>query len=590
MIEHIKGAVSTQRVSEAESRYRKALAAHPDDAHALHRAALASVHLDNIDEARTYMERALLAAPDRPELWEHAGLIAALRGEPIQAEAFYHRAINLAGSTATLHRNLADCLRRSGRMLEAKVHYEKAVALEPELHHAIRALARISTELGETENAADFWIRAWALDPSHPRDGIDLVEALAKANRTGPLNEAVEQIRSRFAGYVDALEALSYVLYKNDRFSDALSVARQGLAIDPTRAELHHYAAHALSVRGKIVESLPHSLEAARLMPDNAVMQYHLATVQLACGAFKEGWARLKAFYTLPQTGESLVFPKFRKWNGEPVAGRQFLLVGEQGSGDQIQCIRFAAWLHRQRATVDLLVSGQVAPLAATMKSVRAVLTEMPPGPYDYWAHLLSMPEHMGLDLSMLPGVEIPYLFAPSEKVDRWRTHIDAAAPDNPHAKRPRIGLVWAGRPTYIFDRYRSLQLDALMPLLELPGVTWFALQKGEREREGERFADTLDIHTLGPDIDDFIDTLAILQTLDLLITVDTSVAHLAGAAGRPVWVLVPAYADWRWLNGRTDSPWYPSMRLFRQTELGQWDAVIAKVRDALEDWRDAFG
>jgi ADP-heptose:LPS heptosyltransferase len=284
-----------------------------------------------------------------------------------------------------------------------------------------------------------------------------------------------------------------------------------------------------------------------------------------------------------------LDFPPFPEWNGEPVAGRQFLLVGEQGHGDEIQGIRFASWLHEQGATVDLLVSEPVAPLAASMKGVRTVLTSMPPGPYDYWAHLLRMPEHMGLDLSTLPGVTIPYLFAPPEKIRHWRKRIQAIAPDNPPVKRPRIGVVWAGNPTYIFDRYRSIGLDALRPLLELPGVRWFSLQKGEREREGEHLADALGFHTPGPGMDGYLDTLAILQTLDLLITVDTSVAHLAGAAGRPVWVLVPAYIEWRWLKDRTDSPWYPSMRLFRQRELGEWEAVIEEVRDALRDWLHTF-
>jgi tetratricopeptide (TPR) repeat protein len=584
---------SARRMRDAALGYRRALAVCPADVHALHRAALANVHLNDLDEAQRNIECAVLSAPERAELWEHAGLIAALKGERVRAEAFYHRAIGLNGDTATLRRNLADCVSLSGRLVEAKNHYAKAVELEPQLHHAIRAMARISSKLGQLEDAADYWIRAWTLDPSHPGDGIDLIAALAQVNRTASLDDAVAQIRSRFADNADALEALAFVLYKHERFADALNVARQGLAINPTCAALHHYVALALSVRGKITESLPHSVEAVRLMPDNPIMQYHLANVQLMCGVYKEGWARLKAFYALPGFKENLVVPAFPQWNGERVTGRQFLLVGEQGGGDQIQCMRFAHWLHRRGATVDLLVSYQVAPLAASMKGVRAVLTTMPPGPYDYWTHLLKMPEHMGLDLSTLPDVEIPYVFAPLERVQRWRHRIDAAsnpiAPGSVHGRRARIGIVWAGNSTYIFDRYRSVSVDSLTTLLELPGVSWFALQKGEREHDAERLADALDIHTLGPEIDDFIDTLAILQTLDLVITVDTSVAHLAGAAGRPVWVLLPAYTEWRWLIDRTDTPWYPSMRLFRQQELGQWGPVIEEVRDALQEWRPAF-
>jgi hypothetical protein len=328
-------------------------------------------------------------------------------------------------------------------------------------------------------------------------------------------------------------------------------------------------------------------MEAARLMPDSAVMHYHLACVQLASGQFKEGWTRLKAFYALPDTQSRLLTPvSFPEWNGEPVAGCQFLLVEEQGDGDKIQCIRFAEWLHRQGATVDLLVTRPVARVAATMKCIRAVYSSVsPPGPYDYWTHLLKMPEHMGLDLSTLPGCPIPYVFATPENVHRWRTRIEAASPANSHARQRRIGFVWAGRPTYVFDRFRSVRLELFKPLFAVPGTTWFSVQKGNRERESEALTDEFDIHTLGPAIGDFTDTLAILETLDLVITVDTSVAHLAGAAGRPVWVLVPAYFEWRWLVGRTDSPWYPSMRLFRQRELGNWEPVIEEVRMALQEW-----
>ena len=200
---------------------------------------------------------------------------------------------------------------------------------------------------------------------------------------------------------------------------------------------------------------------------------------------------------------------------------------------------------------------------------------------------MLRMPEHMNLDLPMLP-IAMPYLAATPEKLGHWKTQIEAVPQDTTQAKNKRVGIVWAGNPNHVLDRYRSIRLATLKPLLGLAGVTWYSVQKGDRERESEGLAHEYDLHTLGPAIDDFTDTLAILQTLDLLITVDTSVAHLAGAAGLPVWLLAPAYPEWRWLTNRTDSPWYPSMRLFRQQELGEWDPVVKEVRAALQLWRDA--
>jgi hypothetical protein len=418
------------------------------------------------------------------------------------------------------------------------------------------------------------------------QEGLDLVATLAKAGRTRQLNEAITQTRTRFADDPNALKALSFVLNVNDRFSDALSVAKQGLSIDPLHPLLHHNAARALGICGKVVESRPHSMEAARLLPDNPFMQFHLAGTLLSLGEYEEGWKRYGWFYKLPGKEKELVRPNFPEWDGEPVAGCRFLVVGEQGRGDEIQFIRCAEWLHQQGASVDVLVSEPIAEVAASMTGVRAVFTRLPAGPYDYWCHMLRIPYHMKLDLTQLP-IAMPYLAATPGKVEHWRSRIQAISPSEKHTKTKRIGIAWAGSPFHALDRFRSVRLDLLKPLFALPQLAWYSVQKGDREHESEALENEFDLHTLGPAIGNFADTLAILQTLDLLITVDTSVAHLAGAAGLPVWVLVPAYSDWRWLLDRTDSPWYPSMRLFRQRELGRWEPVVEEVRAALLEWCD---
>ncbi|MFM0070117.1 tetratricopeptide repeat protein [Paraburkholderia sediminicola] len=584
LVSHADAYFAEQNLAEAIKGYGRILDLQPQNLHALHCAGLACF-LDNKPErAREFMGRAALAAPDRVDILEQNGLLAALANDGAQAEAYYRRALYLGGSAASLHRNLGDCLRQSGRLAEAKEQYQLAISIEPGLHHAIRAVARISTELGESDDAADYWLRAWALDPSALQDGLDLVAALAKVKRVARLDETVKQIRTRQAVNADALEALCLVLYRIDRFGDMLSVACQGLDIDPHRAVLHHYAAHSLSVRGRILEAMGHSREAVRLTPDDPTMQSQLANLELSQGDYKNGWQRRKTYYTTALARHTLVFPSFPEWNGEPIAGCSFLLVGEQGRGDEIQFIRFAEWLYQQGAIVDLLVSEPIARIAASVKGVRSVLTSKPPGPYDYWSHMLRMPEHMKLDLPMLPIV-MQYIAASQNKIDHWQVQIDAVSPLGTQERNRRIGVVWAGGPYTALDRFRSINIEALRPLFSHPGTTWFSVQKGERERDSEALADEFDLHTLGPTIGDFTDTLAILETLDLLITVDTSVAHLAGAANLPVWVLLPAYSEWRWLTGRTDSPWYPSMRLFRQRELGEWKPVVEEVRDALWDW-----
>ncbi|MGA7776578.1 MAG: tetratricopeptide repeat-containing glycosyltransferase family protein [Paraburkholderia sp.] len=570
------------RHREAADGYRGILAVYPRDTHALHRMALNCVHVKEFAQARKYLELALESAPTRADLWEHAGLVAAASGELVRAEAFYHRALTLSGSTATLHRNLADCLQLWGRLADAKTEYKRAAAIEVDLHHAIREVARISTKLGEWDAAADYWRRAWALNPYAVQDGLDLVAALARVQRTVELDEAVTQIRIRHAADIDALEALCLALYQIDRFADMLTVARQGLNIDPQRGMLQLYAAHALSVCGSVEEAGVHMRDAARLMPDDLAIRSQLGCLELALGDFKVGWALHNAIYASPFGRATRFFPDFPVWDGEPVAGCRFLLVGEQGCGDEIQLIRFAEWLHKEGAIVDVLVCPSVGRIAASLTGVRSVFTALPQGPYEYCSHMMRMPEHMQLDLPMLPIV-MPYVAAEPDMLDVWRIRIKTISPESNHKERKRIGVVWAGGAYSALDRFRSVTLDAFRPLFALPDITWFSVQKGDHERESEALANEFDIHTLGPAIDDFADTLAILETLDLVVTVDTSVAHLAGAAGRPVWVLVPAYFEWRWLVGRTDSPWYPSMRLFRQRELGKWEPVIEEVRAALQ-------
>ncbi|WP_251031443.1 hypothetical protein [Paraburkholderia strydomiana] len=391
----------------------------------------------------------------------------------------------------------------------------------------------------------------------------------------------VAQIVEREATNAQALQELCLALYKIDHFADMLNVARRGLGLDPQRVTLHHYAAHALSVRGNVADALVHSRQAVELAPDDRALQCQLACLELSEGDFRNGWTRRNVIYSMPLAHATLVFPDFPLWGGEAVAGSQFLLVGEQGRGDEIQFLRFAEWLHQQGAIVDVMVSEPIAGIAASMNCVRSVYTCIPPGPYDYWSHMLRMPEHMKLDLPMLP-IAIPYISAQPSLSDHWREIVDAMSPPATSHDNVRIAIVWAGGPHTAPNRFRSIGIETLKPLLALPRTTWFSLQKGEHERDSEAFANEFEVHTLGPFIEDFTDTFAILETLDLVITVDTAVAHLAGAANVPVWVLLPAYAEFRWLTGRSDSPWYPSMRLFRQQELGHWAPVIDEVREAL--------
>lgn len=568
------------QTDDAIRQYQRLLAREPHHPVALHRLALACMRAGRAADARGYLDRAIHISPSNAEFWEHRGLMVAMAGEHDAAQAAYHRALELAGSTPTLHRNLADVLKLAGRRDEARQHYEKALALDPALHHAARCLADFSLEAGRDSDAARYLEQVLRLGGARLTDELDLLKLVSRLGRREQADALIAKLRAEFASDAYALKELAFALNQLERFDLALDVANQGLSVDPSLPLLHHNAAYASHMHGDFASMHRYNLAAARLAPDDAHIQFNLAVSLLREGAFEAGWKQYAWHERLPENS-TLARPPFAEWQGQPVAGKRFLLVGEQGLGDQIQLLRCAAWLHRAGAIVDVWVDAAIAGVARCASGVHQAFDTLPRGNYDFWCRMFRMPEHMKLAASDLP-VAMPYLRAPEPEIARWRAQLDALSPARSGALR--VGLVWAGNPEYQLDRYRSVAIDQLIPILAQPEVSWFALQKGVAQRALDTLPAAIDMTPLGEQIATFEDTLAIVQSLDLVVTVDTSVAHLAAAAGVPVWVLLPACTDWRWMAARTDSPWYPSVRLFRQRELGQWGPVLDEVREALEE------
>lgn len=570
------------RLREALSAYQAVLVQSSRHPHVLHRIALAHFRDGKHDLAREFLDRAIQEAPTRADLWEHRGLLAGVARELVPAEACYRRALALGGGAASLHRNLADVLKLAGRSQEAREHYERALERDPTLHHAIRRLAALSTEAGRHDEAVAWLRRACALntapDKTRRTDSLELLKALASANDEAALSAHIAGLRNEFATDIPALEDLSFALNQLHRYEAAYEVAQQGLALDAARGELHHNAGYASNMLGAHARMRHHAVEAVRYLPDDEHVQFNVAVTQLRDGDFANGWRQYRWHERLAQNA-TLVRPNFPEWSGEPLAGKRFLLIGEQGLGDQLQSLRYIDWLQRRGASVDVWVDKAIGDVAACACGVHRAWTSMPREPYDFWCRMFRVPEPMGLTLDQLP-LAMPYLGAPAEQIARWRDRLDRVTPRG--AGTLRVGLVWAGNPDYEFDRYRSLALKALQPVLAQRKVAWFSLQKGAAQDELAALPGDMPITPLGAEIERFTDTLAIVQSLDLVLTVDTSVAHLAGAAGVPVWILLPTCTDWRWMTERTDSPWYPSARLFRQRELGRWDEVVEEVGRAL--------
>lgn len=403
-------------------------------------------------------------------------------------------------------------------------------------------------------------------------------------HQAGRFEDAAERFRRALAVQDDFLPArfnLGVTLNDLERFEEAMATLEQVIAQEAAHAEAHHALAFAYSQRRDIDRAIAHLRRAVAIRGDFAEAHLNLAMLLLMQGRYEEGWEAFEWRWKTPgfTPFEPTTHPR---WDGRPIPEGTLLIHTEQGAGDAIQCMRFLPDVARRCARLLVVAPPSLHPL---LKGLAANLTCQPPGPltadaFNAWLPIMSLPRVLGIHSEAdLRRVPTPYLSAP-----RRRVGLPAR---RPAGVRGRIGLVWAGSPTFSNDRHRSIALTTLAPLFAVStGLEWFSLQKGEAGRQRETLPDPERLLDLSEGLQDYGDTAAVLARLDLLISVDTSVVHLAGALGTPTWVLLPFNADWRWQSDRDDSPWYPSARLFRQPRLGDWTAVIEAVGEALrEGW-----
>jgi len=369
---------------------------------------------------------------------------------------------------------------------------------------------------------------------------------------------------------------LGYALLENGECLRAEEWLRRGIATDMGIADLHNNLGNTLRERRKHMEAVKAYRDAIALRPEFAQAHWNLAQVLLQCGEFEEGWNEYewrwrRADFTSPH--RHFVQPV---WNGEDIGGRILLVHAEQGFGDALQFVRYVSMIVDLQATVLLECQPELVRLFAGIPGVAEIIAHGSPLPaFDLHIPLMSLPRVFRTTLAHVPA-HVPYLPVEGELVRRWRAHTDTPA------AVLRVGFTWSGARHLRQLLNRACPIESLLPLLATPGAAFYSLQKAASPSESVQLAGTPGIRDLSAELHDFADTAAAIRTLDLVISVDTAVAHLAGALGVPVWVLLPDRADWRWLLGRSDSPWYPTMCLFRQKTDGGWGGVVEEVRDAL--------
>ena len=353
------------------------------------------------------------------------------------------------------------------------------------------------------------------------------------------------------------------------------ALLRPALASGSGPLGLWHLLARAVRLQGRIGEALAIQEMIVQNLPSNMGVRFDLAETLLLLGDFTRGWQQYRFRYEQSHT-QAMRRPVQRpRWQGQPIPGKTLLIHDEQGFGDTFQFMRLVAWAReRCGARVVFEVNPQSLALARRYLGDHDVIAygELPP-PFDLHCELMSLPQAMNLQPADLPG-SVAYLSADPARVEKWRARLA----DLP---RPLVGLVWAGRPTHSNDCRRSMSLADLAPLAQ-PGVTFVALQKGPASAQAETPPPGMALVSLSDEIVDFEDTAAIMTLLDLTISVDSAPAHLAGALGCPTWVMLAFVPCWRWLLTRSDSPWYPSVRLFRQPGPDQWAPMLAEMAQQL--------
>ena len=451
--------------------------------------------------------------------------------------------------------------------------YGKIVEIDPGAVAAWQMIGAIHQLEGRLDLAVTNYQHVLRLDPNHVEALNNLSVAL---QAQGDIERALDGLRRAIAlkpEYADAHSNLGNALQEQGHLDGAVAAYRQALQLKPAHFDALNNLGNALRAQGKLVESVASYERALQVKPDNPQVRMSRALCWLQMGDFERGWAE----YEWRLKCKEFSIPAFRQplWDGSPLEGRLILLYADHGLGDSIQFIRYAPMVKARGGCVIVACQQPLARLLATCPGIDEVFAEGSLLPdFAFYAPLMSLPTILGTSLSSVPA-EVPYVTADRALVEQWRGELEPGGGF-------KIGIAWQGNPRYRRDHQRSFRLAQLEPLARVEGVRLLSLQKGAGTDQiaqlGERFA----VSDLGSQFTDFMDTAAVMRNLDLVITSDSSIAHLAGALGVRIWVAIPVAADWRWLNEREDSPWYPTMRLFRQKRWGDWDEVFARMAGEL--------
>jgi tetratricopeptide (TPR) repeat protein len=525
------------------------------------------------DALESYAQALRIAPTEAALLFNYGNLLKEL-GRRDEALAAYDAALQARPDAAELHLERAEVLRELKRYDDAVASYDRALALRADDVEALCNRGLALDALGRHADAVASYDRALAL---RPHDAIILRNRGCALLNLKQLNAALatfDAILARNPADAEAHYNRGNVLLQCERFGEALTSYDLALALRADLAEAHNNRGLALKELDRFADAAASHRRAYAIDPGHVEARWNEALLQLLAGDYEHGWAGYEwRWHKEPLIRARRNFPQ-PLWRGEPIAGQTILIHSEQGLGDTIQFCRYLPLVAATGARVVFEVQPPLLRLLHGVGGVEVIARGDALPHFDWQCPLMSLPRAFATRLETIPA-NAPYLHAAPDLAGVWAQRLGAR-------RRPRIGLAWAGNADHRNDHNRSIALEKLLPLLDVD-ADFVSLQKAVRPGD-DALLDARDILRVGDALGDFADTAALIGELDLVISVDTSVAHLAGALGRPVWLLVTHVPDWRWLIGRDDSPWYPSARIFRQEESRDWGTVIARAREALDD------
>lgn len=532
------------------------------------------------EEAQAFWLSAIIAGNSAEIEAETRELINILEAEGIQrlengkykqAEIIYLQIIEQVPDRAATYNNLGNAVLNQGKKEEAIAYYQQGLELQPNDAITYYHLGTAFHQLDRLEEAIACYQNSLAIEPNSAAVLNNLGNAL---QRQGKFAQAIAQYQQSLT--LDLNDALTYnnlgsLFNAQGKLEEALACFQKGLYLEPNNIEAYTNLAAFYQEQRQYKKALQCCDRAIEIAPNYADSHWTRAIILLRLGDYKRGFIEYEWRWKRKENPPRIL-PK-PIWDGSNIAGKTILLQAEQGMGDMIQFIRYLPELLKLGCEVIFECHPLLVRLMKNIDGVKKVVAIGDTLPeFDVYIPLLSLPLVLGTTIETIPA-KIPYL-TPLESVK--------VKLETPASNSLKVGLVWAGNPRHLDDRKRSSSLKDFLPILNIPNIDFYSLQKEPKSAEIDEFS-PLNIVNLSSKIKDFADTASVISQLDLVITVDTAVAHLTGALGKPVWVLLCYNADWRWMTEREDSPWYLTMRLFRQNRRGDWQEVMARVSEALQ-------